>query len=164
MAPPVSAMLLAQGQRQGNTQFRKHTHNTNTHTLNTLSHFWTMHAPCLPALLIHPYMFSAISRHDFTAIVDVVCVCVCVKVWESVKPGVCVCDWACVCALHAICRGALGRGSGCKVSHGVNWLLNPNVQVRMCISPTPPHPVYLVRVGMCVCVYVLMCICTHVEW
>lgn len=129
MVPPVSAMLLAQGQKQGNTQMstqlKTHTvtyHHTlihvhkRTHTY-TLCQYRTMHVSCLPALLIHPYMFTLLSHIIMiTTIVDVsVCVSVCVRVGESEGDTV-----RYVCVLHAICRGALGRGSSCKVSSGVN--------------------------------------------
>ena len=100
-----------------------------------------MHASCLPALLIHPYMFTLLSHIINTAIVNgVECVCVCLYVQktERARERLCACVCVCVCVRVCVCIACyLSGGSGeRKQLQGKFWgkrLLNPNIQVGMYI-------------------------------
>lgn len=164
MVPPVSAMLLAQGQKQGNTQMstqlRIHTvtydhtlfhMHTNIHT-HTLCQYWTMHASCLLALLIHPYMFTLLSHVIITIVVDIsVCVSVCVKVRESEGDIV-----RCVCVACYLSGGS-GERKQLQGKFWGKWLLNPNIQVGMYINTNTPSTLCIYKCGwVWVCAYVCL--------
>lgn len=171
MAPPVSAMLLAQGQRQGNTQIstqlRIHTHtddntHTNTHSVPVLNH-----ACPSSSCTANPSLHVFLLLHIIITANQCSCVCVCACVKDRVSERAIVCVNVRACALHAILSGDSGE---MKRLQGKFWgkrLLNPNIQVGTYMyahTPPPPlHPSVSASVGGYVCACALTCKCIFAQ-